>query len=313
MKLNQSPEHGNGLFFFPGQEWAYFKLYCGPVTADEILSGPVYCLSQGLIANGMCDKWFFVRFQDPHPHLRIRFHLTHSGHLQNVVELVGEKMDQYLGNGLVWKLQMDTYQREVNRYGWATMSLSEDLFFFDSQLICNLLTPIRGEDAEECRLNVALFSIDMLMADFGLNLTGKLELATSLRDCFYKEFGVNRDFKKLIDAKFRTRKRDIGCVIERSGYECSESWNEIMDFVDAWSVEQKKSTGRILRILCSLNLKAALNDLIASYIHMHCNRLFRSRQRMYELVLCDFLCRYYETVVARTRYDAGYRNVLIIR
>jgi hypothetical protein len=44
-----------------------------------------------------------------------------------------------------------------------------------------------------------------------------------------------------------------------------------------------------------------LNDLITSYIHMMMNRSFRSRQRIHELVLYDFLYRYYKSVIARPR------------
>lgn len=40
---------------------------------------------------------------------------------------------------------------------------------------------------------------------------------------------------------------------------------------------------------------------LEGYIHMHCNRLFSSRQRMNEWVIYDFLYQYYRSQVARRK------------
>jgi hypothetical protein len=45
-----------------------------------------------------------------------------------------------------------------------------------------------------------------------------------------------------------------------------------------------------------------LDDLLGSYIHMMMNRMFRTRQRLMEMVLYDFLFRTYKSALAKNRY-----------
>lgn len=45
--------------------------------------------------------------------------------------------------------------------------------------------------------------------------------------------------------------------------------------------------------------KITIEYLLTSYIHMMLNRLFKSKNRIYELVLYDFLRRYYASKIAR--------------
>ncbi|MCP5106131.1 MAG: hypothetical protein GY950_22285 [bacterium] len=46
-----------------------------------------------------------------------------------------------------------------------------------------------------------------------------------------------------------------------------------------------------------------LNDLMGSYSHMMINRLFKSKQRLHEMTLYDFLHRYYKSEIARRKYS----------
>ncbi|MCC8199436.1 MAG: hypothetical protein LIP06_12945 [Tannerellaceae bacterium] len=46
--------------------------------------------------------------------------------------------------------------------------------------------------------------------------------------------------------------------------------------------------------------------LISSYIHMMMNRIFRSRNRVHELIIYDFMDRYYKSKVARSKYNSTF-------
>jgi thiopeptide-type bacteriocin biosynthesis protein len=48
-------------------------------------------------------------------------------------------------------------------------------------------------------------------------------------------------------------------------------------------------------------LEISLLSLVSSYIHMMFNRIITSSPRLHELVLYDFLCRYYQSVMAREK------------
>lgn len=45
-----------------------------------------------------------------------------------------------------------------------------------------------------------------------------------------------------------------------------------------------------------------MESLLSSYTHMSLNRLFISKNRIYELVLYDFLRRYYTSEIAKRKY-----------
>lgn len=51
-----------------------------------------------------------------------------------------------------------------------------------------------------------------------------------------------------------------------------------------------------------------LNDLLSSYSHMMVNRLFKTKQRTHEMVLYDFLHRYYKAEIARLKYSQMNKN-----
>ncbi|MEK8106376.1 thiopeptide-type bacteriocin biosynthesis protein [Micromonospora sp. M12] len=53
----------------PGGEWLYALVYCSGERQDELLRA-VPALAAGLDV----DRWFFLRYGDPDPHLRLRFH-----------------------------------------------------------------------------------------------------------------------------------------------------------------------------------------------------------------------------------------------
>jgi hypothetical protein len=58
-------------------------------------------------------------------------------------------------------------------------------------------------------------------------------------------------------------------------------------------------------------LTVPLTELALSYLHMHANRLLRAAQRAQELVLYDFLERFYESQAARAR-QAGQRTLTVV-
>ena len=50
-------------------------------------------------------------------------------------------------------------------------------------------------------------------------------------------------------------------------------------------------------------LSVSIYELAVSHLHMTLNRLFKARQRTHEMVIYDFLYRYYKSFVARTKKE----------
>ncbi len=284
--------------FSIGSEWLYYKLYTGHKTADFILTEIIKPITSELKVQGMIDKWFFIRYADPKHHLRVRFRSTEGNNLGGIISALHKPLGQLVQQGLIWKIQLDTYQRELERYGTGSMELSETLFYYDSEAIIRFLDLIEGDEGEQLRWLFGLRSIDHLLSIFDYTLERKLGLLNNLKTGFGQEFGMSRPLKKQLDGKFREERENIEHFL--SFIEKDEP-----DYVPLLEIlEEKKKLMRpiaidILNLKKEDSLKMDLNHLMGSYIHMLMNRLFKSKNRLNEMVCYDFLYRYYRSSISR--------------
>jgi hypothetical protein len=103
--------------FPPGSEWVYAKLYTGTAAADLVLCDSLAPLVDTLVQSGVIDRWFFLRYRDPGWHIRIRFHLVDRHQHTRVVGALQELFASEARACRASRLQLDTYDREVERYG----------------------------------------------------------------------------------------------------------------------------------------------------------------------------------------------------
>jgi len=288
--------------FIIGDEWSYFKIYTGFKTADAILTGYLYPLANSLLSNQIIDKWFFLRYADPKFHLRVRFHVNNPNHAATVVMNFNQTIKKHLHDNLVWKVQADTYNRELERYGTATMELSETLFWHDSEMICKIIALDSVKQDENLRWLSGLKMIDVLLSDFGFSLSEKCNLLNTLQDNFGKEFGINAEYRRQFGQKYRNEKAKIEKILDKTT-EQDEEYTALFHPIFEKSQASKSIIKEIKsKITATDNL--TLNDLLSSYIHMMLNRLFRTQQRTHELVLYDYLFRYYNSQQARQKKNA---------
>ncbi len=300
-RINQGLTVGARVFP-PGSEWLYAKLYCGPVTVDRLLRGMVAPLVKEFAGAGAIDRWFFIRYRDPDWHLRLRFH-GKIRDLQETVRPALEKAAESLLDGReIRRVQFDTYEREIERYGGLeAMLLSEQLFQADSEAILSLLDGLAqsGADADQ-RWRVALLGLDRLLSDFEFNLPTKRAIVENWRLDLAREFQVNAGMKKELSDRFRQERKAL------------EGWlSKPSEASEASAMSEKvfrQRSGEIIPIVASLKtiektngLTSPLSMLAASYLHMHVNRLLISTHRAHELVLYDFLVRLYDSKIALAR------------
>ena len=267
--------------FAPGSEWLYYKLYCGQKTADHVLQDYVSPLVEQLGKQGLIDNWFFVRYADPDSHLRLRLHLTDSSQVGAVMKFVGVGLPPLSDQSPIWKIQLDTYQREVERYGSRTMVLAETLFGLQSKAVLPILGAPDG-------WLWGLAAMAELLDAFGLILSQKVELLTQLRATFAQEFALDKHLQLQLDAKYRRARLTIEQAVGA--------------METAGPPAPLCALGQHLAQLnARQELEVPYNQLIASYLHMLLNRLFPTQPRLHELVLYDFLFRYYRSQQARQR------------
>jgi len=284
--------------FIPGSEWVYFKIYTGAKTADEILKNELYGYASEMLKNGVIDKWFFIRYSDPDSHLRMRLHLIETRNFSYIFNRFFEICNPLLDSGLAWNIKCDTYQREMERYGANTISMVEDWFFIDSEFVIKLLHQLDEENQEQHRWELSLVLIDSFLSAFSFELIQRNELLQMMAENYKKEFGfTHHSAKKQLDDKYRTFRKNI---------ENAMLWeNEISATIGMVKVHKQSIfpiAEKLLAIEASGELQVALNALLTSMIHMTMNRWFRSKNRLHEMVIYDFLTRYYTSEMVKKNY-----------
>ncbi|MFN0015195.1 MAG: lantibiotic dehydratase [Saprospiraceae bacterium] len=294
---------------FPvGSDWLYFKLYCGHKTADEILAQSILPLVRQLAAERLVDQWFFIRYSDPDHHIRLRFHLTGPGALGAIIQATHEALQERMEQNQIWKIQMDTYEREVERYGAYTMALAEKLFHADS-LHTLLFLEQADESPEEVRWLYGLMAADDLLESFGFSLAQKIAFTERMKNSFETEFKVSESvhFRKLLNGKFREHRHKIVPLLNRVG---ESAYSNLYALLHARHTDTSPLVQTILSLCRQKNLP--LDQYISSYLHMLFNRLFTSGQRLYELTLYSLLFNYYQQVLHMAKKQTENKDHLII-
>ena len=271
--------NGTQRTFIPGDQWLYLKIYSGFKTADQLLKEVIPTVANQLLADKVISKWFFIRYSDPELHLRLRFLLTDTGKVNIPMLLLNQALQEFVQNDLVWKVQIDTYQREVERYGAETMELSESLFFYDSHYFTKILGSFQDEEAETDRWQSALASVDALLNDFSFDLPQKVAFITMVNDNFVREFGLLNSRSQLSD-KYRAHRKEVEELLDTK----EEKYRNVYNILEARSNMQKPVANQIMQ---HIEKGEKLNTLLSSYTHMMMNRWFRSKQRMHEAVVYD--------------------------
>jgi thiopeptide-type bacteriocin biosynthesis protein len=304
-----STEHAETVSrtFSIGSEWLYYKIYCGVKTTDTILTEVIKPLTELLIKQQLIDNWFFIRYADPDIHLRVRFHFTNLKHIGAAIDLFQKAIAAYEENGLIWKVQTDTYQREIERYGQNAMLLGEQIFYYDSKCIVDLLDMIDGDEGEEIRWLFAIRMVDTLLVDFNYSEEQKRDLLEDLKTSFALEFNMNKDLKRQLDKKFRTYRISIVDILDVKNDKTSEL-KTLFEILNKKSIHIKPIVNQILELHQNNQLPLSLNNLLASYIHMLLNRLFKNKQRLHEMVVYDLMWRTYRSEIAK---EKSIKNQLI--
>jgi len=283
--------------FVPGSEWIYFKIYCGPKTQDEILTSVVLPFSAELLQNNEIKKWFFIRYADPNQHLRIRFCCTSTDFVGKIICRMNQLTEDFIRNDLVNKIQIDTYQRELERYGGETIELTEELFFHDSVFTASFLNLIEGDEGEELRWLTGLRSTDAYLDLAGMNINQKLEYLAELKGYYGKEHNLDKNLEEQLSNKYRDNKRKIESFLN-AGHDVDSDLKEIIDLIESRS-DCMRNVFKQLTDFEKINTQFSLKQTLTSYLHMTNNRLFRTRQRTHELVVYDMLKRYYWSISRR--------------
>jgi thiopeptide-type bacteriocin biosynthesis protein len=272
--------------FCLGSEWLYYKIYTGVKTADLILLEKIYPIILDLKSKNNISKWFFIRYNDPEDHIRIRFCVQKPKYLAVIISKLYPILNALVEGNSIWKIQTDTYQREIERYGENTIIDSETLFWHDSEMILSYLDIKPYFLKNETQLLFSFCAIDSFLNSFSLTIYDKLNLMAELQASFKAEFDADKNLKKEMDKHYRELFPEIANFLTRKA---------INEFPEIFSIIAVKQTHTIeIAQKIKDNLEIPLSSFLMSHIHMTINRQYTSKQRFCELLIYDHLHRYYK-------------------
>lgn len=290
--------------YYPGDRWLYAKIYASSTQCENLLSTQIPKLISALSKQSIIDKWFFIRYADPDFHIRIRFLLNRTEDIAKVMVQLRKVLHYEIDNGIISKIQYDTYNREIERYVDRNIEESESLFHTDSIATLEILYNIHQNNVnEEDRIAIACSAIDQFLSDYNYNIESKLRIVSFASFAFCREFGYDDNNKKIeLNSLYRVLSKKIESFLFVNNQTKDLQQLAIHKIIVERSNKQKKI---ILAIKKSMqNDKTKLLDLIQSYMHMMMNRLFISHNRQYEMLVYYCLEKEYASIIARQKQQA---------
>lgn len=268
----------------PGSDWLFAKLYCPRTFEDDLLTGPVGELCQQALAMGIAEDWFFIRYNDPEPHLRLRFRGNSERLTKELLPQVCDWANQLLSEGLCTRLCFDTYDREVERFGGTAGTVAaEAIFGADSRAVIEMLRLIRGGLLELDMTSLAVLSIDNLLAGLGAS--------EAERVAWYRERVASRT---TAGEEYRRHKEVLRRLLGDPEHIRAQPGGDALVRVLAARTDRVIAIGRRLdTLIVAGELAQPKRRLYSSYVHLHCNRLLAGDRLAEEQVL---------GLLARARY-----------
>ena len=225
----------------------------------------MYDKLETLIASHKAKQYFFIRYSDPEQHLRVRVRSEKDMKFIVFDELM-HLFERLRNAGLISEVIIDTYEREIVRYGGTGLiEAAEKYFFYDSRTVMKL---IYMQQLKKEKFNLEYIGgsfITMAMEAFRLSLKEREELLSSIsnQSLYRKEF--QQDRKNLIAAVDWTNQwTEIRNKVDYPYvYDCLEElFVSLKEYADM--VYQADQEGRLTN---------TVEDIMRSIIHMFCNRL----------------------------------------
>ena len=245
-----------------GSDWLFVKLYSGRDMEDDLLAGPLREFVASATASGF-GEWFFIRYGDPARHIRLRFRGEPERLMAELLPRLCAWGSGLIENGTCLRFALDTYEREVERFGGSEGTDAAETFFaVDSRAVLELLPWLRRKDVAIPPLALASLTSAAILSGLGLDPEAQAQWCRQHSPSRRESGPDYRAWKGLLrpllaePARAQPVADDVGDVLSglRTG---AGALRDTLDDLAA--------AGRLTR---------APEELFGSIVHLHLNRLF---------------------------------------
>ncbi len=249
----------------PGSDWLFIKFYLPQEQEISFLLQQLSGFAKHFQDQGIISGWFFIRYLDHSPHIRVRFRNEKEKDkmLAALIPAIHDWSLLLLQNKLIHDIHIASYEREMERYGGEeVIELAENFFCADASTSIDLLGVIEETKLPLPDFAVTALSLIDLLKGFGMKLQ---EMITFLKSGDYA-LSELKGFREVKKEMFK-----IAAMI------LEDAQNSAFDFLDQAFNKRKNSqylyNQKIIENHRKGLLSNSLESIQSSLLHMHCNRL----------------------------------------
>lgn len=228
----------------------YLQLYCTTYSTDSVFET---FKNSKVLSSPMIDRWYFIRFNIPQDHIRLRIFIKDLEQVSEVQKLVKENIFKLSSQKIIYDISQNTYRPEYKRYGEKSFELCEKLFSIESMFWLKLF------QLEQKSIDKISYGI---LKNYCAHLGVDLKVIAKQTNYYSNEFNILNN------------KLDYNNLIETFNNLNEQETNLLEEF--------KEVTYTILKALESFNNTKVYDRMATSIIHMLFNRYYTENQRVYE-------------------------------
>lgn len=266
--------HAHGV-----NNWVYLKIYCHPNAANQIIGQHLLPIVKKLEKE--LDRWFYINYYDPEYHIRFRLNLN-SKYVTAAVQQELAPVYKLEHQGLVKRIEIQSYMPEYERYGVRQIVKAEDVFHRDSEYCVYLLSHIDLFSPEF--LYLTILSVHLVYEHLKWDINKRIDFsknsavinsndAKEIANFFHQSNQLYREHEKALRLYILSNYDKLNATTYAGNYH-----QRISDYIKALPPGKKSSI---------------MNDLF----HMHLNRLFTSSNRLHEAMVHHWLSKFYKSAV----------------
>lgn len=272
----------------PSDDWLYFKVYAGAATVEKLVSEKLPVLMEDWKKSAKISSFFFLRLTDPNYHLRLRVKPTSYAVVGALLESFNTFFAPELESGFIQKVQIDTYRREVERYGGELILPSEGLFGIDSELVLRLKKILVAEVNKDYEWLLMFKVMTIYLEVFGLEGKERIDFLRERCATFSYIFNTNKLQKRSLIQRYLNNYEPMEQMMDNIGspftnqLELYQTMEWFRTELSGWYRENFREVSAGLQ-----------KELLRSYLHMFILRFSTGKNKLHEHVLFFFLERYY--------------------
>lgn len=213
--------------------------------------------AKGLVSEERANLWFFVRYDDDFPHVRLRFRINPAKLYSDALPVLCNWANALLLDGACSNVRFETYNREIERYGGPTgMLVAESLFFIDSEFVSEWFRVGSPSDTEI----FAILSLKVILQAFGLDAASMMRLLEA------QNYGQPT---QAAGQRFRETKQLLRTLLLEGQRDCA-MYPHIFSLCEQFGSKIASEAGKF----GGVQREEFYFQFLDSFVHMHFNRLY---------------------------------------